>query len=69
MEYTWGEIELESTASRKDGDRDILTLPKVATGHKGDGTGLSDDGFILEISFAPQDQDMMKTTKDLYKVT
>jgi len=35
MEYTWGEIELESTASRRDGGRDILTLPKVATGHKG----------------------------------
>ena len=30
MEYTWGEIELASTASRKDGGSDILTLPKVA---------------------------------------
>jgi len=71
MEYTWGEIELASTASRKDGGSDILTLPKVATGHKGDGTGVSDDGrecFILEISFAPQDQDRRKTAEDFYKL-
>ncbi|GBC08255.1 hypothetical protein RclHR1_00080032 [Rhizophagus clarus] len=64
MEYTWGEVELDSTATRKDGGRDILTLPKVATGHKGDGTGLSNDGhecFVLEISFAPQDQDSRRS--------
>jgi hypothetical protein len=51
MEYTWGEVELDSTATRRDGGRDILTLPKVATGHKGDGTGLSNDGhecFVLD---------------------
>jgi hypothetical protein len=71
MEYTWGEIVLDSTALRKDGDRDILTLPKVSPGHKGDGTGLSSDGrecFVLEISFAPHDQDRRKTAEDLYKL-
>jgi len=35
MEYTWGEIVLDSTALRRDDDRDILTLPKVSPGHKG----------------------------------
>lgn len=31
IEYTWGEVELDSTTSRKNGGRDILSLPKVAT--------------------------------------
>ena len=71
MEYKWGEIELDSTALRKNGGRDILTLPKVSPGHKGDGTGLSNDGrecFVLEISFAPHDQDRRKTAEDFYKL-
>ncbi|CAG8525044.1 23365_t:CDS:2 [Racocetra persica] len=71
VEYTWGEVELDSTALRKDSGRDILSLPRVATGHKGDGTGLSNDGrecFVMEISYAPQDQDRRKTAKDLYKL-
>ncbi|CAG8729698.1 802_t:CDS:2 [Funneliformis caledonium] len=70
-EAMWSTVELDSTALRKDGGRDILTLPKVSTGHKGDGTGLSDDGhesFVLEISFAPQNQDRRKTAEDLYKL-
>ncbi|CAG8689348.1 14377_t:CDS:10, partial [Funneliformis mosseae] len=65
-EAMWSTVELDSTALRKDGGRDILTLPKVSTGHKGDGTGLSDDGhesFVLEISFAPQNQDRRKTAE------
>ncbi|CAG8751458.1 13179_t:CDS:2, partial [Funneliformis caledonium] len=71
IDYTWGEIELNTTATRKDNGQDILSLPKVATGHKGDGIGLSDDGrecFILEISYAPQNQDRRKTAEDLYKL-
>ncbi|RHZ86905.1 hypothetical protein Glove_42g52 [Diversispora epigaea] len=71
IEYTWGEIVLSSTATRKDNGQDILSLPKLATGHKGDGTGLSSDGrecFVLEISYAPQDQDRRKSAEDLYKL-
>ncbi|CAB4394699.1 unnamed protein product [Rhizophagus irregularis] len=71
MEYTWGEIVLDSTA-RKDGDRDILTLPKASPGHKGDGTGLSSDGrecFPWKYLFyAPHDQDRKKTAEDFYKL-
>ncbi|CAG8602889.1 10989_t:CDS:2, partial [Racocetra fulgida] len=71
IEYTWGEVEIDSTALRKDSGRDILSLQKVATGHKGDGTGLSDDGrecFVMEISYALQDQNRRKTAEDLYKL-
>ncbi|CAI2189448.1 18641_t:CDS:2, partial [Funneliformis geosporum] len=71
IDYTWGEIELNTTATRKDNGQDILLLPKLATGHKGDGTGLSNDGrecFVLEISYAPQNQDRRKTAEDLYKL-
>ncbi|CAG8543491.1 3000_t:CDS:2 [Paraglomus brasilianum] len=38
-------------------------------GHKGDGKGLSEDGhecFVMEISYAPQDQDRQKTSEDFY---
>ena len=47
----------------------IFYLPKIATGHKGDGKGLSEDGhecFVMEISYAPQDQDRQKTSEDFY---
>ncbi|PKY48373.1 hypothetical protein RhiirA4_544572 [Rhizophagus irregularis] len=53
------------------GDRDILTLPKVSSGHKGDEMGLSSDGrecFVLEISFASYDQDRRKMAEDFYKL-
>ncbi|CAG8723091.1 14186_t:CDS:1 [Dentiscutata erythropus] len=71
VEYTWGEIELDSSALRKDSGRDILSLPKVATGHKGDSTGLSKDGrecFVMEISYAPHNSNRRKTAEDLYKL-
>ncbi|GET56390.1 hypothetical protein RIR_jg37066.t1 [Rhizophagus irregularis DAOM 181602=DAOM 197198] len=53
------------------GDCDILTLPKVSSGHKGDEMGLSSDGcecFVLEISFASYDQDRRKMAEDFYKL-
>nr|CAG8642360.1 8979_t:CDS:2 [Entrophospora candida] len=57
IEYMWGEVELNSTASRKNGGRDILSL--------------SNDGhecFVLEISYALQNQDRRKTAEDFYKL-
>ncbi|CAB4486241.1 unnamed protein product [Rhizophagus irregularis] len=53
------------------GDRDILTLPKVSSGHKGDEMELSSDGrecFVLEIPFASYDQDRRKMAEDFYKL-
>ncbi|CAG8495413.1 24578_t:CDS:10 [Cetraspora pellucida] len=71
VEYTWGEVKLDLTALRKDSGCDIFSLPRVATGHKGDELGLSNDGrkcFVMEISYALQDQDRWKTAEDLYKL-
>ncbi|CAG8729865.1 30442_t:CDS:2 [Gigaspora margarita] len=71
IEYTWEEVEIDSMALRKDGGHDILSLPKVATEHKGNGMGLSDDGrecFVMEISYALQNQNRQKIAKDLYKL-